>query len=107
MKIHRNHNIFKPDPQTKFRDQAVLFRHDSLLRQDSLLRKMLLRKKLTSALLQASTPSGFLILSPERASQVIALEWLPAELEFEGLRHKGRPKAANDPDGPMKYARLA
>jgi WD40 repeat protein len=34
---------------------------------------------------------------------VIALEWLPAELEFEGLRHKGRPKAANDPDGPMKY----
>merc|ERR1719281_597835 len=34
---------------------------------------------------------------------VIALEWLPAELEFEGQRHKGRPAAKSDPDGPQKY----
>jgi WD40 repeat protein len=33
---------------------------------------------------------------------VIALEWLPAELEFE-QRAKGRPVAKSDPDGPQKY----
>ena len=33
---------------------------------------------------------------------MIGLGWLPAELEFEA-RGRGRPKAVNPADGPMKY----
>jgi WD40 repeat protein len=34
---------------------------------------------------------------------VISLEWLSAELELEGTRHRGKPTAKNEPDGPQKY----
>jgi len=33
---------------------------------------------------------------------VIGIAWLPPDLEFEA-RGRGRPKAMNPPDGPMKY----